>query len=243
MLSITSERRECFTQAVYAGAGGDVWYMPMLRSRGNLWLAAILAAGVPLFLWKCGRFFNVDSLFYFFHRVESGSGIQRIFAGPDHLWQYRPLTFVIFSFLPNPLIGTNPLVGLVLLVGARLDGAVERFAVARRAWARFLIPAFAASCTAEAFRIAERSLRDLNRLRPVLPDGAVLYILDKSPASRGDLRWFSDYGSVFRLFYPPKSLVRFMEGGGRLPDKRELSDKAIILEFDGSALLEVPGRP
>jgi hypothetical protein len=81
----------------------------MRWSRRNLWLAGILAAEVLLFLWKCGHFFNGDSLFFFSHRLQGWGDIWRVFQSPDHLWQYRPLTFVIFSYLLNPLFGLNPL--------------------------------------------------------------------------------------------------------------------------------------
>jgi hypothetical protein len=81
----------------------------MFSARKYIWLAAILAAEVVLFAWKCNHFFNGDSLFFFSHEVGTWSDIARVFRAPDHLWQYRPLTFVIFSFLLKPLFGTNPL--------------------------------------------------------------------------------------------------------------------------------------
>ncbi len=487
--------------------------------RRNLWLVGILAAEGLLFLWKCGHFFNGDSLFFFSHRIESWSDIWRVFKGPDHLWQYRPLTFVIFTFFLNPLFGTNPLgynlfpllvhaantlivfgifralglseraallgtfffgthcvafyvtygvaflpdfsysffyllsvfffvkflragmrnylavsllsfvlalfckeaaatlpavvlaiallwdregfrqpqdaigraslsfrktcpyvlldalylgfhwivkagqiyapgmdhphhaefsvyglhlkykylkwafnlpdglvfrfeglanylialavlifvipfafatirrlwtgdrlvwcgsiwflvalspvlilrnltmhhnlyvplAGLALLMGDWLDGVAEHLAAAGRASGRLVVPAFAAvfmaavlvhnlravkdSWIAEASTIAENSLHDLKMVRPTLPDGAVLYITDRSPVHRGDLQWFYDYGSLFRLFYPAKSLeVHFLGRNDRLPEKREMPRNAIVLEFDGSHLWELPGN-
>jgi len=81
----------------------------MQRPHRNLWLAGILAAEAILFLWKFDHFFNGDSLFFFSHRIEGWGDIWRIFRGPDHLWQYRPLTFVIFSFFLHPLFGMDPL--------------------------------------------------------------------------------------------------------------------------------------
>jgi len=489
----------------------------MIRSRRNLWLAGILAAEVLLFLWKCNHFFNGDSLFFFSHRIENWNDILRVFKGPDHLWQYRPLTFVIFSFFLNPLFGVNPLgynifpllvhgvntllvfgifrtlglteraallgtfffgthcvafyvtygvaflpdfsysffyllslfffvkslragmgsalavsifsfilalfckeaavtlpvvvlaiaflwgkegfrmlqetigltvsrclrrtfpfvligavylgyhwivkagqiyasgtnhphhfefslyslhlkykylkwafnlpdglvfrfeglvnylialailifiipfvlatirrlwmldrlawcgsiwflaalspvlflrnltmhhnlyvplAGLALLIGSWLNEMVVRFA--NRAWGRWIVPAFAAVCMAavlfhnlqavknswiaEASTIAETSLKDLKELRPTLPDGATLVIVDKSPVPRGELQWFYDYGTLFRLFYSAKSLdVHFVGRDGQLPGGSEMPAKAIILEFDGSHLSEVSG--
>lgn len=81
----------------------------MSSSRKFVWLGAILAAEGILFLWKCNHFFNGDSLFFFSHQVETWADIWKVFSGPDHLWQYRPLTFIIFSFLLKPLFGLNPL--------------------------------------------------------------------------------------------------------------------------------------
>lgn len=81
----------------------------MALSRKNLWFAAILAAEAILFLWKYDHFFNGDSLFFFSNGIHSASDLWRVFQGPDHLWQYRPLTFIIFSFLLKPLFGLNPL--------------------------------------------------------------------------------------------------------------------------------------
>jgi hypothetical protein len=79
----------------------------------------------------------------------------------------------------------------------------------------------------------------MKRLRPAIPDGATLYFVDKS--SLGSLRWFYDYGSLVRLFYPAKSLdIRFIDHGYSLPDRREMPKGAIIFEYDGSHLSEVP---
>ncbi len=488
----------------------------MYCSRRNLWLAGILGAELLLFLWKCDHFFNGDSLFFFSHRIQNWGEIWRVFRGPDHLWQYRPLTFVIFSFFLNPLFGLSPigyniipllvhavntllvfgilrtlglseraallgtfffgthsvafyvtygvaflpdfsysffyllsvfffvrflragmrialaasllsfilallckeaaatlpavvfaiaflrgkegfhaslegigcaaglsfcrtlpffllgavygafhwvvkagqiygpgvehphyaelslhslhfkykylkwafnlpdglifrfegwinylialavlvfvvpfalamlrrlwtrdrlawcgaiwflaalspvlllrnltmhhnlyvpLAGLALLMGAWLDGVVERFAAAGTAYGRYVVPAFATvfmaavflhnqravkeSWIAQASIIAETSLQDLKTLRPTLPDGATLYVINKSPV--GGLQWYYDYGSLFRLFYPAKSLyVRFIS---QVPARHEMPREAIVLEFDGSHLSEVPGGP
>lgn len=79
----------------------------MVHSRRNLWLSGILVLEVLLFVWKSGHFFNGDSLFFFSHRIENLSDIWRIFKGPDHLWQYRPLTYILFSFLLHPVFGRN----------------------------------------------------------------------------------------------------------------------------------------
>ena len=81
---------------------------PPKVSRTVVWLAAVAAVEAALFVWKSGHFFNGDSLFFFSHRLESWSDVVRVFSGPDHLWQYRPLTFVLFSFVLHPLFGLDP---------------------------------------------------------------------------------------------------------------------------------------
>jgi hypothetical protein len=91
----------------------------------------------------------------------------------------------------------------------------------------------------QASTIAETSLQDLKRLRPVFPDGATLYFVDRS--SLGSLRWYYDYGSLIRLFYPAKSLdIQFIDRGYALPDRRTMPKGSFIFEYDGSHLSEIP---
>jgi hypothetical protein len=80
-----------------------------MRNRTFLWLAAIAASEVVLFVWNCNHFFEGDSLFYFSNRVGSWGDVWERFSGPDHLSQYRPLTFLIFSYLLYPAFGLEPL--------------------------------------------------------------------------------------------------------------------------------------
>lgn len=82
----------------------------MPSARLAVWaLAGLFAVEICLFTWNVDHFFNGDSLFFFSHRVHSWPEVWQKFKGPDHLWQYRPLTFVIFSFLLYPLFGLEPL--------------------------------------------------------------------------------------------------------------------------------------
>ena len=81
----------------------------MSDARKYLWLLGILVAEAVLFGWKCNHFFDGDSLYFFSRQVGSSADIWRVFKGPDQLWQYRPLTFLIFSFFLKPLFGLNPL--------------------------------------------------------------------------------------------------------------------------------------
>jgi hypothetical protein len=176
------------------------------------------------------------------------------------IWFLVTLSPVLF--LRNVTMHHNlyvPLVGLALMMGSWLDIAADRLVSAGRARKLLLIPAFVAvfvaavsfhnlhamedSWIARASTIAENSLQDLRNLKPPLPDGATLYIVDKSPLPLGDLQWFYDCGSLFRLFCPAKSLnVYFVSRGGRLPSQAGTSDEAIILEFDGDHLSESTGK-
>jgi hypothetical protein len=147
-----------------------------------------------------------------------------------------------------------PLVGLALLFGDWLNGTVDRLTAAGRTWARMAVPVFVLffmvavfhhnlnavkrSWIAEASTIAETSLRDFQRLHPVLQDGATVYIINKS--SLESLRWFYDYGSLITLFYPAKSLeVQFIDPGEELGN---IPPNAIVVEYDGSRLTEREGH-
>jgi hypothetical protein len=149
-----------------------------------------------------------------------------------------------------------PLAGLALVFGDWLHGILERFETVGRAWACTAVSAFVIvfigavffhnldavkhSWIAEASTIAETSLQDLKRLRPTIPDGTTIYVIDKS--SLGGLRWYYDYGSLIRLFYASKSLnVQFIDRGGPLPDRNSVPKGAIFVEYDGSHLSEATG--
>ncbi len=174
------------------------------------------------------------------------------------IWFLVALSPVLF--LRNLTMNHNlyvPLAGLSLVFGDWLDRVLERMACVSRAWARATVSAFILifvaavffhnlravkdSWIAAASSIAETSLRDLKRQRPTLPNGATLYIVDKS--SLGGLQWYYDYGSLFRLFYPARALdIQFINPGGTLPGRNEMPRGAIILEYDGSHLAEVRGE-
>jgi len=148
-----------------------------------------------------------------------------------------------------------PVAGLALVFGDWLDRVIVRAVAAGRRMERPAIAAYAAvffaavffhnlhavrnSWIADASAIAETSLFDMQRLRPSIPDGTTLFFVDKS--SLGSLRWFYDYGTLVRLFYPAKSLdVRFVDKGYSLPESQEMPEGAIVFEYDGSHLSEVP---
>jgi len=210
------------------------------------WTNYLIAAGVLIF-----------AVPFAFSLVRNLCQLQRL-SWCGTLWFVATLAPVLF--LPNLTMHHNlyiPLVGLGLLMGAWVDETRAYFELVKNVFYRFLIPAFVLSYgaavyfhnqhaardswIAEASRIAERSLRDLKLIRPRLEEGTILYIVDRSLVRRGDPQWFYDYGSLFRLFYPVKSLeVRFIGRRDKLPDQRLLPDKALVLEFNGFGLWEVP---
>ena len=79
--------------------------------------SALKAAGISLLLvfhfvcfywWIAGEYyFNGDELFYFSRQVGSLAELIHRFVSVDDLYQYRPLTFVFFTFVLKPLFGTN----------------------------------------------------------------------------------------------------------------------------------------
>jgi hypothetical protein len=71
-------------------------------------LAALLVLEAAVFVWHVKHFFNGDSLFYLSHRITSWSGAMKAFCSCDSRWQYRPLTYLVFSFVLFPLFGMNP---------------------------------------------------------------------------------------------------------------------------------------
>jgi protein O-mannosyl-transferase len=201
--------------------------------------AAVLIFAVPFALSTIRRLWKLDAI-----------------AWCGCIWFIVALSPVLF--LRNITMNHNlyvPLVGLALIFGYWMDEVLDHFADRGKTWPRNAIAAFVLayvaavffhninaaknSWIAQASMIAETSLQDLKRFRPVLPDGATLYFVDNS--SLGSLRWYYDYGSLVRLFYAAKSLdIHFVDRGYKLPDRREMPPGAIVFEYDGSHLSEVP---
>lgn len=72
-------------------------------------VAGILLLEVALFSWSFGQFFCGDSLYYLWNRVETPAQVMQVLTRPDDLHTYRPLPFIIFSYLLFPPFGLNPL--------------------------------------------------------------------------------------------------------------------------------------
>ncbi|MBI4481450.1 MAG: hypothetical protein HY652_01035 [Acidobacteria bacterium] len=74
-----------------------------------LLLVALLGLEVVLFSPSSSMFFCGDSLFYLSRRLESQEDLIRIFTHDDDMRSYRPLTYVLFSYVWYPLFGLDPL--------------------------------------------------------------------------------------------------------------------------------------
>jgi hypothetical protein len=90
------------------------------RGRVRAAVACILLLEIALFAWSFGKFFCGDSLFYLWYRLDTPAKLLNIFARPDHLHSYRPLTYVIASYLLFPLFHLNPLGYHAVALGAHL---------------------------------------------------------------------------------------------------------------------------
>src|ERR1051325_10295545 len=63
---------------------------------------------VCFYWWIAGNYyFNGDELFYFSRQIGSFAELIHRFVSLDDLYQYRPLTFVVFTFILKPLFGTS----------------------------------------------------------------------------------------------------------------------------------------
>ena len=73
-------------------------------------LATVVALHFVCFYWwvSDSYYFSGDALFYFSRRITSFAGLWSKFISLDELYQYRPLPYVVFSFVLYPLFGTNP---------------------------------------------------------------------------------------------------------------------------------------
>jgi hypothetical protein len=71
-------------------------------------LGLLMALEVLLFSRTFSMFFCGDSLYYFSRRLTSLGDLGRILTSVDYLEEYRPLPFMLFSFLYYPLFHLEP---------------------------------------------------------------------------------------------------------------------------------------
>jgi hypothetical protein len=71
--------------------------------------AALVIHFICFYWWVSGvYYFSGDGLFYFSRQITSFSDLWSKFLSLDEYYQYRPFTFVFFSFVLHPLFGANP---------------------------------------------------------------------------------------------------------------------------------------
>ncbi|PYV10461.1 MAG: hypothetical protein DMG07_21080 [Acidobacteria bacterium] len=83
--------------------------MPM-TSKQKLGIALVLlaVAEVVLFTRSFGMFFCGDSLYYLSRRLTSARDLIQVLTHVDYLEEYRPLPFMLFSFVYFPLLQLDP---------------------------------------------------------------------------------------------------------------------------------------
>ena len=85
---------------------GAVRYSSVLRLAGISIL--LIFHSICFYWWIAGNYyFNGDELFYFSRQIGSLAELMHRFISVDDLYQYRPLTFVVFTFILKPLFGTS----------------------------------------------------------------------------------------------------------------------------------------
>jgi hypothetical protein len=72
-----------------------------------LWLLAILCLEVAIYAPNFKKFFCGDSLFYLSRVLEDWVDVVAKFRSPDGLGQYRPLAYVLFSYVIYPVAGLD----------------------------------------------------------------------------------------------------------------------------------------
>lgn len=82
------------------------------HSVGLVWaltMSGIAAVQFFCFYWWPAEiyYFTGDGLYYFSRLIDSWTELARRFLSTDELYQYRPLTYVFFTFVLFPLFGTN----------------------------------------------------------------------------------------------------------------------------------------
>src|SRR5581483_1280062 len=82
------------------------------RDRAGWWILLFLAI-IPVhffcFYWLPAHsyYFTGDGLYYFSRQIHSFAELATRFLSVDEMYQYRPLTYVVFSFVLSPLFGSS----------------------------------------------------------------------------------------------------------------------------------------
>lgn len=78
-----------------------------MRFRSSGLLTLVLVSEVILFAPNFGNFYCGDSLFFFRTMIRSWKQFLNVFSSIDGLTQYRPFTFVFFTYVVHPLAGMS----------------------------------------------------------------------------------------------------------------------------------------
>jgi hypothetical protein len=81
-----------------------------LRTTGII-VAIVIVAVIHFICFyglSAGNWFGGDALWFFSHQIRSFKDVAHRFLSLDELFEYRPLSFVVFSFVLHPLLGVNP---------------------------------------------------------------------------------------------------------------------------------------
>jgi hypothetical protein len=82
----------------------------ILTPRTEWFFLAIIPLHFLCFYWWSAHsyYFTGDDLYYFSRQIHSLPELTARFLSVDEMYQYRPLTYVVFTFVFFPLLGTNP---------------------------------------------------------------------------------------------------------------------------------------
>ncbi len=151
----------------------------------------------------------------------------------------------------------TPLIGLSLAVG-RILASAWRVAAARRVWAGNLVMGVVvvllwASCRlivagdlarhpllGGGAEVSQSMARDIQRIRPSLPVGATLFVLDQPDHP---LYWHTAGGRLFRLVYGDPSLKVLYASLGDRPTPEEMGGESFVaVAFQKGGLEDVTGQ-
>ena len=211
--------------------------IPADWERRRWWLLPPLFLMLPALVWLLGSLRNAwrrDSrplLLCTAWAVASLAPVAAISQVPmKHNLQFSVLALAVALALS---LGTRPVVALLprsawwLIVPMALSTAFQVRNDLLFSW------------VAEGSGVAERSLTAMQERYPTLPRGATLYLF---PAvTRGNISWYFDGGSLFRLFYKDPTLeMRFANLKQELTPEAASNPNVLFFRFqDGDRLYDV----
>ena len=95
-------------------------------------MLALCALEVALFSRSFAAFFDGDAFYYFAHQVKDAAALKPLFSSLDRAKQYRPMTYLFFSFVQYPLLGFRAEWYSLFSTGIHLLNTVLVFLLLRR---------------------------------------------------------------------------------------------------------------